>query len=242
MQAVAYLLLLLVEHLMREFLPREPQITGHRHHPEPHGTARREHDRQVGHVPTGDRRRDLLVRQVARGGNVRHRHTGHPAGRPRLRKVHLQKRSVPAPKPAEGVQGFDDTRPLRPAAAHAGGEGHNGRFAAGKGREACLPKRRLVARSWKDHIGIIHVFERGGGGKPVLRQADPPVLQVGANLLVLHLIEAEVGQQAAKIGRRPPPGCPREEPVEERVHHPGELGLRPTGGPEGVEFGPPRRR
>ena len=147
MQAVAYLLLLLVEHLMREFLPREPQITGHRHHPEPHGTARREHDRQVGHVPTGDRRRDLLVRQVARGGNVRHRHTGHPAGRPRLRKVHLQKRSVPAPKPAEGVQGFDDTRPLRPAAAHAGGEGHNGRFAAGKGREACLPKRRLVARS-----------------------------------------------------------------------------------------------
>ena len=68
------------------------------------------------------------------------------------------------------------------------------------------------------------------------------MLQVGANLLVLHLIEAEVGQQAAKIGRRPPPGCPREEPVEERVHHPGELGLRPTGGPEGVEFGPPRRR
>ncbi len=91
-------------------------------------------------------------------------------------------------------------------------------------------------------IAFADVLDDGIGGQAVLGEADAPGLEILADLLVHHAVEAVFGQQARE---RVAGACvlvaTRENGVEQRVHH--ALQLRPgaAGGGELVELGKARR-
>ena len=67
---------------------------------------------------------------------------------------------------------------------------------------------------------VLHVLDVGAGGQAVLRQADAAVLQIVANLLVLHAVEAVLFEQ---FGQALLPAVlrlqPRQQAVKQGLHH-----------------------
>ena len=127
-QAVAHLLLLLIEHLLRHLLPGEVQIARHRDHPQADRAARREaaagrdsHRSPASLCPQV--RLDGLVRQIAGGDDVRQRTPDQAADAAALGEVHLEEAAMLPAQPAERVQRLHHARALRPAAADPAGQG-----------------------------------------------------------------------------------------------------------------------
>src|ERR1051326_2912106 len=94
-----------------------------------------------------------------------------------------------AGEPGERIQRLHHARAPRPTAPYSAGKRYHGDTSIAERRESGV--HVSIARAAPDVI-LLHIANIGARGKPVLRQPDSPVAQVGAYLLVLHTIEAEV--------------------------------------------------
>ena len=181
---------------------------------------------------------------MAGGDDVRHISAGQTGDAVRFGEMHIEKTAVPAGNAAERMERLDDSGPLCPAAADAGGECRHGGLAAGN-RFHSQPPHGFIGNGSPieaGHILIVHIFNHTRGGQPVLRQSNPPAVQIGADLFVLHLVEAEFGKRRPQLSQvRPAAAFAGKQPVEEGVNHAGELWLGAAGLAKGVEFGAPRR-
>ncbi len=234
-QAVPDFLFLFVKQLMGGLLPRKMQVARHRNHPQPDRASRRQNHRQP-------RLLDLPVREVARRDNVRSTF--------RLRNVNIQKTPVLAAELAERVQRLYNARALRPPAPNARRQRDHRHFAPANRVEAGLvgrgrrPRRNLVQRTARRavptkerHIFIPHILDDRRRRQTILREADPSVLEVGADLLVLHAVKAEFVEQVVQALAAGVSLCARKEPVEQRVYHPSKFRVCPAGDAELVKLG-----
>ncbi len=136
--ALAHLLLLLVEPLLRRLLPGEVQVAYRGHKPQADGTPGREPDRAA------ERRADRLaketldrrVREVAGREDVRNVRAEKARRTLRLREMHLDEAPVAAAEFCERMQALHHAGSLGPAAAHACRIGHH--------RHLARPQRGLA--------------------------------------------------------------------------------------------------
>ncbi len=245
-EALAHLLLLLVEDLLGHLLPGEAQVAHGGDEPQADGPPRREEQRALVAVPVHplEELGDRLVREVAGGEDVGEVGAGLAGDAAGLGEVGLDEGAVAAGEPAERVQGLDHAGALRPAAPGAGGQRHHGDLAPSQRGEPSLAEPAVPGERVRGHHVLRpDVLDHRARRQAVLGQADAAVAQVGADLLVLGAVEAvllqELGEGALALGLAP---GPRQEGVEERLDHPAQLRPAPAGGPELVELGAPRRR
>ena len=88
------------------------------------------------------------------------------------------------------------------------------------------------------------VFDPADGRKPVLRQPDPAVPQIGLDLFVLHAIEPVSLEKRFEALRTPGVAilAARQKVVEQVLHHPGKLGALAAGGGKPLQLGAARGR
>ena len=148
---------------------------------------------------------------------------------PALGQVRFDERAVLPGQFAERMQRLHHPGALRPAAARAGGQRHHGHLARSAKRVQPIASRfgLLQLRSVRSvgDIVFLHVLDHRAGGQAVLRQADPALLQIGADLLVLHAVKAVLLPAARQvIGRLRFRFAARQHDVEQRLHHAAQLG------------------
>ncbi len=245
MGAFPHALLPLVQQLLRHLLPEKAQVAHGRNHPQPDGAARRQAHRAGIAVIILPREivGDGLVRQVTRGDQVRQRLARQPADAAAFREVGFNKRSMRATEFAERMQGFHHPRALRPTAAHASRERHDGQFAPGQCRKARSPVVRRQLAAGIHHIAGLHIANLGAGRQTILRQPDATSLEVVADLFVLHPIKTVLLEH---LGQALPATRLRlqlwNQMVEQRGHHPTQLRAGVARGAEPTEFDARLRR
>ena len=201
-QAVADLLLLLVQHLLGHFLPRETEVAFGGHHAQADAFAGAEQERAL-IVIVGALGQEVL------GGAVGEETGGEEMGDGRavligdaaaLGEVGFEEGAVAAPKFGEGVQGFADARPLGPAGTGSGGEGDHSDAA---GLQGGFPLGFEIRDLRFEMGGVLDVggedvFDGGVGGEAVLRETDAAIAEVGTDLFVLGGVKAVFGEQGAQ--------------------------------------------
>ena len=242
-QALAHLLRLLVEQLLRHLLPGKAQVARHGDEAQPHRPPRREQQRAgIAGIPrprqkVGDRR----VRQVAGSDDVRDRRARQRAGAAALGQVHLDEVAVLAAHAGKGIERLDHAGALGPATAGAARQRHHRHRAIRQrvhAERAQLLRLALGKPRYVHDIARRHILDRGAHRQPVLRQADAPAAQVGADLLVLHAVEAVgVEQRRERLLAAILAVALRQQAVEERLHHAGQRRLRACGCAKGIQLG-----
>ena len=163
MQALAHFLRLLVEQLLRHFLPRKAQIAHHRHQPQSDIRARREQQRTVIVVMLLrlEPGRHRVMRQIARRNDVRQRTAAQAADAAALRQVGFDEIPMLAGNLRKRIERLHDARALGPAAAHAARQRDHRHHAIAQ----CLHPEFPIARrkpTLRIHdIAGLHVFDRG---------------------------------------------------------------------------------
>jgi hypothetical protein len=109
-----------------------------------------------------------------------------------------RKSAVPAAQLAEWVQRLHHAGALRPAAAHARGQGDHGQLASRQGLHSRPPVIGGQGSERIHDILLLRIADVGVHGQAVLRQADAAVFQVGADLLVLRPVKAVLFEQLSQ--------------------------------------------
>ena len=220
MQALADLLRLLVQHLLRHLLPREAQVALHGDHAQADDAAGREQQRPRVAVVIFAREmlRDRIVRQVAGGDDVRQQRAALAAHAQALGQMRFDEVAMPSAQLAEGIERLDHAGALRPATAHAAGQGDHGDTPFGQRLHAqrAMPRIEFIGRG---------IFDVARDRQTILRQTNAAGAQVGLDLLVLHAVEAVGFEQCFQaLGAvRLLVLRARQQVVEEIVHHAGEI-------------------
>ncbi len=108
-----------------------------------------------------------------------------------LGEMDFQEAAVPAVQVDERIDGLDHARAGRPAAADAGGQRDHGDLAPRKRRLAAARSPQADGDAGReDQLGVVDVADIQVDRQPVARQADPPALEVVAQLFVLDRVEA----------------------------------------------------
>lgn len=196
-ETFADLLLLLVEHLLRGFLPLEAEVAFGGDEPQADGAAGGEED-GAGVVVVLDVAEEVLdgfVGEVAGGedvGKLEVRAAGLLIG---LGEVKFEERAVATGEAGEGVKGFADAGALGPAGAGAGGEGDDSQFAALEGGETggvglAVGFGGEEPIGGGEEIGGFDVLDGGAGAETVLGETDTAFAEVAADAFVEGGVEA----------------------------------------------------
>ena len=127
-------------------------------------------------------------------------------------------------KLAERMQALHHAGALRPAAAAAGRQRDHGQLAVLQGVEPTLPKAVRQRVRGMHHVVGPHILDVGVHGQAVLRQADPAIPDVVADLLVLHCVEATLLEQFAEAMLWPGAALEsRQQVIEQPLHDAGQF-------------------
>ena len=238
-QAVAHLLRLVVEHLLRQIFPGKSQVSFHGHKAQPDGASgRKQQGAGVVVVALGaEVRLDRIVRQVAGSDDVRQSGAAKAARAAVAGQVYFEEAAVLAAQSAKGVEGLDDARAFRPTAACAAGERNHCHHSCRQGLLAdFVVFRRDIFGGVKEICGA-NVGDQAGGGKTILRQPHAAVAQVRLDLLMLRAIKSMCFEQRVEALREV--GfwrALRDEVLEDMLHHALEFRHGVAGGGEAFEL------
>ena len=147
------------------------------------------------------------------------------------------------------MQRLHNARALRPTAARARRQRDDRNLAAS---QRIHPQRaplsfllRIRSRATRCINDILrsHILDHRARGQAILRKADAPVLQVSANLFVLRPIKSvSVEQRRERLVVRRFILAARQQRVEQRLHHPAQLRLRPARRAETIQLRTTQRR
>src|SRR5674476_1080410 len=232
-QALADLLRLLVQHLLRHLFPGEAQVALHGDHAQADDAPGREHERPGVMVVAlaGEMLLDRIVRQIAGGDDVRQQRTAFAAHAQALGQMHFDEVAMPPAELAERIERLDRTRALGPAAAHAAGQGDHGDTSFGQRLHAALamPGVEFVRSG---------IFDAAADRQAILRQANAAGTQIGLDPLMLHAVEPVGFEQCFQA--QSAAGLlilrARQQVIEEIVHHAGEVFQGAAGGGEAFQF------
>ena len=112
---------------------------------------------------------------------------------------------------------------------------------------ASIPASRSARsrlRGGVENILRLGVFDPAAGRKPVLRQPDPAVPQIGLDLFVLHAIESVSLEKRFETLRAPGVAilAARQKVVEQVLHRPRKFGALAAGGGKALQLGAARGR
>jgi len=239
MEALAHLLRLCIQHLLRHLFPGKAEVALHRDHPQADAPSWRKQD-WAGIVIVALRREvsgDGFVGEIAGGEDVGKRAAALLADAKTLGQVNFDEVAVSSAKAAERIEGLDDSGAPGPASSYATGQRHHSDAPLGKGTET--GGAIAIGVMGTIHAIRLSILNEAGDGKAVLRQADAAGTKILTDLFVLCSVEAEVIEEGIERSRLISVGIvrSRQHVVKQRVNHARVVGLGAASRGESLQFG-----